>query len=75
MDSKDRSFDNYDEIKTFQDHSVFYTERKDKRGIFDKWLRKVPDMSIDFVEEILWQEDESLEYIKRNFRDKEYGIL
>ncbi|MCT6745079.1 YcaO-like family protein [Riemerella anatipestifer] len=74
-ENKNRFFNDYSEIRTFQDHSVFYTKRKDKWEIFDRWLNKVPDMSIDFMDGKKFLEEEVIEYIKEQFREKGYNIL
>lgn len=46
LKEQNRNFNDYSEVKTFADHSLFYLYRTDLWPIFDKWLDTKPSVSI-----------------------------
>lgn len=74
-ENKNKNFNDYGDLKSFEDHSVFYTKKKDHRNIFDKWLNKTPDLRIDFSEKNSLTAKGTIASIKKEFVKKNYQIL
>lgn len=66
----------FEELKGFEEHSLFYLKRKDLWFIFDKWIKKEGKKEVTFKERE--SEIDPLDEIKRIlkiFRDKNYNVV
>lgn len=66
----------FEEITSFEDHSLFYIKRKDLRFVFDKWIKKEEEKEVEFKEEE--KEIDIIKEIKRIlkiFRNKGYNVV
>jgi len=67
--------DDFNEILTFGDHSVFYLKRTDLWPIFDKWINAPENHVIDFNAQNKTNEIEEIRQILNIFKSKGYNVL
>ncbi len=67
--------DDYHELLSFADHSIFYLKRLDKWSVFDKWINSKEGLSIDFNEKETRSTVEIIREILKVFKLKNYNVL
>lgn len=67
--------DDYTLINGFEDHSIFYTKRKDLWHIFDKWIDAVESKNIDLYEKTVKSDKEIIKHIVKILKNKGYNVL
>ena len=75
VEYKEREFDDFNEINSFEEHSLLYSKKPDLCGVFDTWLNKSPDRSIDFNEKDLFTDIEKIRFIKNQLGEVGYSYL
>ncbi len=66
-------FDDFRNVRTFSDHSVFYMVRTDLCGVFDDWLRTEATVDVDSNEPVA--QDVQIQELRRTFARHGYPIL
>ena len=69
----DRDYSKYENIKTFEDHSIFYVTRPDLWENFDHWLTKEETVVVPVEPDI--SDDEKLVDITQRFKEMGYPLL
>lgn len=44
----DRSFERFEDVRTFADHGVFYIKRPDLAGVFDPWIEAPQEIEVPY---------------------------
>ncbi len=65
----------FEELRSFEEHSVFYAKRKDLWHIFDKFKNAVPSKDIDFDEKENNNPILEIRKILEMFKGKNYDVL
>ena len=67
--------DDFDQLRNFEDHSIFYLKRPDLLHVFDKWRNAKPSKIIDFEEENSKTPKQELNRLLKMFKRKGYNVL
>lgn len=67
--------DDYNDLLTFSDHSIYYLKRLDQWGVFDRWVHQAENKVIDFYEPDTRTDVEKIKDMLRVFRKKGYNVL
>lgn len=67
--------DDFNEIRDFEQHSIFYLKRKDLWHVFDKWIDAEQNRKIDFHESQQNTPQEEIKRIVKILKDKNYNVL
>ncbi|MCC8088617.1 MAG: YcaO-like family protein [Rikenellaceae bacterium] len=65
----------FNEIMSFEDHSIFYFVRPELLHVFDKWTNAVPSKKIDFNERRKLDTTNEIKRILRVMDEKGYDVL
>lgn len=65
----------FSKIQNFEEHSIFYTKRKDLWHIFDKWIEKQPSKKIEFNESNKRNDIEEIRHLIKIMKNKNYNVL
>lgn len=66
---------NYNEVKSFELHSIFYTKRTDQWPAFDIWRNATPSMEVDLGETRQLSDKEEIRRMLQIFKNKGYNVL
>ena len=66
---------NFGQIKDFDEHAIFYTQRTELWHVFDKWIKAPETKSINFFEKNNRGDKEEIKYIIQLMKDKKYNVL
>ena len=69
-----KDYEDFQNVRSFQDHSLFYIKRKDLWHVFDTWLHKKPQIDIPDKQHTISFLDQ-INYIVSVFREKGYPLL
>lgn len=69
--------ENFNDILTFADHSIYYLKRLDQWGVFDKWVNQPENKVIDFKEAgaDTRTDVEKIKDMLQMFKSKGYNVL
>lgn len=67
--------DDFNKLHDFEEHSIFYTKRKDLWHVFDKWRNKKQSFHIDFEEKDHRLDEEIIQSILKDLKEKKYNVL
>ncbi|MEM1337890.1 MAG: YcaO-like family protein [Bacteroidota bacterium] len=63
------------ELRNFEDHSLYYTVYQDEQKIFDDWIEKPATKEIDFSEERRNPDVEEIQTILKIMQQKGYNVM
>lgn len=66
---------NFEEIKNFEDHSIFYTKRKDLWNVFDEWVNQKETKSIELHQENKRKDKEEIRHVTSLLKELGYNVL
>lgn len=69
----DETFENFENIKSFSDHAIFYVKRPELREVFDIWLNQEPFQAV--IDEPERSQDDQLRNIITRFRENKLRLL
>lgn len=52
LENNEKEMDDPSELKSFEDHSIYYTRHPEKQGIFKKWIERPETKEIAYEEEV-----------------------
>lgn len=67
--------DDFNDLLTFSDHSIYYLKRLDQWGVFDRWVNQAENKVIDFFEPDTRTDVDKIKDMLRVFRKKGYNVL
>ena len=67
--------DDYNLIRSFEDHSILYTKRPDLWSVFDRWTTAKETKVIDLFEKKEISDQDQIKFIVRLMKDKGYNVL
>ncbi len=67
--------DDYNEIMSFADHSIFYLKRLDKWDVFDKWVKCPESLVINFNEQDERPPVDKIKGILKVLKNKGYNVF
>jgi ribosomal protein S12 methylthiotransferase accessory factor len=67
--------DDFNELLSFADHSIFYLKRQDMWGVFDKWTQQAENHVIDFSEKDERTDVQKIRDTLQVFKQKGYNVL
>ncbi|MDR0603290.1 MAG: YcaO-like family protein [Bacteroidales bacterium] len=73
-ENENKKMDDFNDIKSFEDHSIFYTKHPELYYLFDNWINKKPDKLVDYEDENILSDIDSIEYILNLFRNLNLSI-
>ena len=66
--------DDLTELKSFEDHSIYYTRHPEKQDIFKKWIERSEDKSIAYEEETEMSPKSIIKSILKTFKDLKIDV-
>ncbi|MBF1404515.1 YcaO-like family protein [Prevotella histicola] len=74
LEDNKKKMDNLSELKSFEDHSIYYTRYPEKQGIFKKWLERPQTKDIAYDEEPELDAKSKIKAILRIFRKNNIDV-
>jgi len=69
------AFENFEDVKSFEDHSLLYTKQRDLLNVFNKWIMNEPSKEIEFHNDRKINSKEEIKRIAAIFDVKGYKLL
>lgn len=69
-----KEMNDFSELASFEDHSIFYTRHPEHCHVFADWQNKIPDKMVPFGEEVMREPLSIIKDILRTFKEKRLNI-
>ena len=69
LENNEKKMDDLSELKSFEDHSIYYTRHPEKQDIFKKWIERPETKEIAYEEEVDYDPPVKIQKILKMFKD------